>query len=75
MHGQMVDMPRLIKWANLKKIKVIEDCAQAHGAEIHGKKAGSWGDFGAFSFYPTKLTLFLKKQGFHQAFSKFKIFI
>ena len=54
MHGQMVDMPRLMKWANLKKIKVIEDCAQAHGAEIHGKKAGSWGDFGAFSFYPTK---------------------
>ncbi len=54
MHGQMVDMRRLMAWANSRGINVIEDCAQAHGAEIEGKKAGSWGDFGAFSFYPTK---------------------
>jgi dTDP-4-amino-4,6-dideoxygalactose transaminase len=33
---------------------VIEDCAQAHGARIDGKLAGTWGEFGAFSFYPTK---------------------
>lgn len=54
MHGQMVDMPRLMKWAKSKNIFVIEDCAQAHGARIDGKFAGTWGDFGAFSFYPTK---------------------
>lgn len=54
MHGQMVEMPRLMSWANAKGIKVIEDCAQAHGAKIYGKLAGTWGDFGAFSFYPTK---------------------
>jgi len=54
MHGQMVDMQRLTTWAHERKIKVIEDCAQAHGAEIYGKKSGTWGDIGAFSFYPTK---------------------
>lgn len=54
MHGQMVDMPRLMRWAHEHKVKVIEDCAQAHGAELAGKKSGTWGDFGAFSFYPTK---------------------
>jgi dTDP-4-amino-4,6-dideoxygalactose transaminase len=49
--------------ANVKKIKeictknrifLIEDCAQAHGAEFNGKKVGTFGDFGTFSFYPTK---------------------
>jgi dTDP-4-amino-4,6-dideoxygalactose transaminase len=54
MHGQMVDMPRLVKWAEKKKVKIVEDCAQAHGARVDGKLAGTWGDFGAFSFYPTK---------------------
>lgn len=54
MHGQMVDMPRLVTWANENSVRVIEDCAQAHGARIGGKLAGTWGDFGAFSFYPTK---------------------
>jgi dTDP-4-amino-4,6-dideoxygalactose transaminase len=54
MHGQMVAMDKLIPWAVERGVKVIEDCAQAHGAEINGKKAGTWGDIGAFSFYPTK---------------------
>lgn len=54
MHGQMVDMPRLVTWANENSVRIIEDCAQAHGARIGGKLAGTWGDFGAFSFYPTK---------------------
>lgn len=54
MHGQMVDMPRLVTWANENSVRIIEDCAQAHGAKIGGKLAGTWGDFGAFSFYPTK---------------------
>jgi len=54
MHGQCVDMPRLVTWSGRNNIKVIEDCAQAHGAKIGGKFVGSWGDFGAFSFYPSK---------------------
>jgi dTDP-4-amino-4,6-dideoxygalactose transaminase len=54
MHGQCVDMPRLVAWSDRKNIRVIEDCAQAHGAKIGGKFVGSWGDFGAFSFYPSK---------------------
>lgn len=54
MHGQMVDMPRLVTWAKKTKVRIVEDCAQAQGARIDGKLAGTWGDFGAFSFYPTK---------------------
>jgi len=54
MHGQMVDMQQLMNWARKNNTKVIEDCAQAQGATIHGKKSGTWGDIGAFSFYPTK---------------------
>ena len=52
-HGQMVDMRRLMNWANKHSIYVIEDCAQAHGASLENKKAGTWGHVNAFSFYPT----------------------
>ena len=54
MHGQMVDMKRLMSWSKPRGIKVIEDCAQAHGAKLENRYAGTWGDIGAFSFYPTK---------------------
>ena len=54
MHGTHCDMKRLTDWANLWKIRVVEDCAQAAGLTIQGKKAGTWGDVGAYSFYPTK---------------------
>jgi len=52
--GRMCDMPRIIELANAHNLVVLEDCAQAHGAVLEGKKAGSWGNAGAFSFYPTK---------------------
>jgi dTDP-4-amino-4,6-dideoxygalactose transaminase len=54
MHGTHCDMKRLSKWSAENNIKVLEDCAQAAGLDIQGKKAGSWGDAAAFSFYPTK---------------------
>ncbi|EKF9063620.1 DegT/DnrJ/EryC1/StrS family aminotransferase, partial [Vibrio cholerae] len=44
----------IMSLAKKHNLLVLEDCAQAHGAEIDGKKAGSWGDAGAFSFYPGK---------------------
>ena len=47
-------MKRLLDWATLKNVKIIEDCAQSHGAEQLHIKSGAWGEFGAFSFYPTK---------------------
>lgn len=51
--GNPADMPRIMDIAAKHNLAVIEDAAQAHGAEINGKKAGSWGT-GCFSFYPTK---------------------
>lgn len=52
--GLACDMPRIMAIAEQYDLKVIEDCAQSHGAEINGKKAGSFGDAACFSFYPTK---------------------
>jgi dTDP-4-amino-4,6-dideoxygalactose transaminase len=54
LYGQAADMDAIIKIARKHNLKIIEDAAQAHGAEYHGKKAGSIGDLAAFSFYPTK---------------------
>jgi len=53
-YGQPAPMGRIMELAAMYGLKVVEDCAQAHGAEIGGKKAGSFGDAAAFSFYPTK---------------------
>ncbi|OQA39808.1 MAG: dTDP-3-amino-3,6-dideoxy-alpha-D-galactopyranose transaminase [Candidatus Omnitrophica bacterium ADurb.Bin314] len=52
--GQCADMDAIGRIAKSHRIKVIEDACQAHGAMWNGKKAGSLGDAGAFSFYPTK---------------------
>jgi len=52
--GQMADMNRLNILAHTHNCTVIEDAAQAIGSELDGRRAGSWGDMGAFSFYPTK---------------------
>jgi dTDP-4-amino-4,6-dideoxygalactose transaminase len=54
LYGQCCDMDPIMAIANANELKVIEDCAQAHGARYKGKLAGTFGHFGAFSFYPTK---------------------
>ena len=53
-YGQPCDMDIILEIARNNDLKVIEDCAQAHGAEYKGKRVGSMGDMGCFSFYPTK---------------------
>jgi len=53
-YGQPVDLDPILEIARRNNIKVIEDCAQAHGALYKGKPVGSFGDMGCFSFYPTK---------------------
>ena len=54
LYGQICQMDKIMALANQYNLEVIEDCAQAHGATFKGKKAGSFGNIGAFSFYPTK---------------------
>lgn len=54
LYGLLADVQQLVQFAKSKNIPVIEDCAQAHGATLNKKKAGSFGDIGCFSFYPTK---------------------
>lgn len=54
LYGQACDMPRVMELARRHRLKVVEDCAQAHGATVGGRKAGTFGDLAAFSFYPTK---------------------
>ena len=52
--GQVADMDPITQIARKHGIKVVEDAAQAVGAEYKGRPAGSFGDFGCFSFYPSK---------------------
>ncbi len=52
--GQISDMCTIMDIAHKYHLKVVEDCAQAHGAELNGTKAGHFGDIGCFSFYPSK---------------------
>ena len=54
LYGQLSPMPELLEIAQQHQLLVLEDCAQAHGAEIDGRRAGSWGDAAGFSFYPGK---------------------
>lgn len=54
LYGQMCDMPRIVYLAKKYNLKIIEDCAQSHGALLEGKMAGNWGDAAGFSFYPGK---------------------
>lgn len=54
LYGQLAPMPELMALADEHGLLVLEDSAQAHGAAINGKKAGSWGHASGFSFYPGK---------------------
>ena len=54
LYGRMADLPALLAVTGRAAVPLVEDCAQAHGASIGGKKAGSWGALACFSFYPTK---------------------
>lgn len=54
LYGHPADMTAIMKVAQRHKVRVIEDCAQAHGAKIAGRHVSTWGDLAAFSFYPTK---------------------
>jgi dTDP-4-amino-4,6-dideoxygalactose transaminase len=54
LHGLMADMDPIMDVARRHNLVVIEDAAQAHGAEYKGRRAGSIGDIGCFSFYPGK---------------------
>ena len=54
LYGQACDMDSIINIANKYGLRIIEDCAQAHGATYKGRKVGSFGDAAGFSFYPGK---------------------
>ena len=54
LYGQCADMDPILEIAKRHGLVVIEDAAQAHGAEYKGRRAGSMGDMGCFSFYPGK---------------------
>ena len=55
LYGQPADMNSILELARKYNLKVIEDCAQALGTEYNGKKVGSLGDAGCFSFFPSKV--------------------
>ena len=54
LYGQITPMPEIMAFAREHGLLVLEDVAQAHGASIAGRRAGSWGDAAGFSFYPGK---------------------
>ncbi|HEX3576461.1 MAG TPA: DegT/DnrJ/EryC1/StrS family aminotransferase [Rhodopila sp.] len=54
LYGQPADLDRIVPLCRRHGIALIEDCAQAHGARLHGQRVGTFGDAATFSFYPTK---------------------
>jgi dTDP-4-amino-4,6-dideoxygalactose transaminase len=54
LYGRCAPVDQIAELCKDRKLTLIEDCAQSLGAERDGRKAGAWGDFGCFSFYPTK---------------------
>ena len=54
LYGQPANLPAILDIANRHDLRVVEDCAQAHGVSLGDRKVGVWGAAAAFSFYPTK---------------------
>jgi dTDP-4-amino-4,6-dideoxygalactose transaminase len=54
LYGQMADMPAIEALCQQHDLLLVEDCAQAQGAKLNGRLAGTWGQAATFSFYPTK---------------------
>ena len=54
LYGQASNMEDIVRIAKKYKLRLVEDCAQSHGATFKGKMTGSFGDIGCFSFYPSK---------------------
>jgi dTDP-4-amino-4,6-dideoxygalactose transaminase len=54
LYGQAIDLDPILSFARERKLALIEDCAQACGGRYRGRRLGSIGDIGCFSFYPTK---------------------
>jgi dTDP-4-amino-4,6-dideoxygalactose transaminase len=54
LYGHPAEMAAIADLARRFDLRLIEDCAQAHGAKVDGRRVGTWGDIAAFSFYPTK---------------------
>lgn len=54
LYGQASNMKPIMELARKYNLKVVEDCAQSHGAKFQGKMTGTFGDIGCFSFYPSK---------------------
>lgn len=54
LYGKSCDMGPISAIAGKRGLKIVEDCAQSHGAKYKNRTTGTFGEFGAFSFYPTK---------------------
>lgn len=54
LYGQASNMSKIVELCKKYDLRLVEDCAQAHGAQFEGQQVGTFGDIGCFSFYPSK---------------------